>query len=188
MTAPEPTLGRDEVLDVLQDLGRRLLDRGVSADLYVVGGAAIALAYDNRRITRDVDAVFHPADPVREEAAHLAQERRLPPDWLSSAALAFAPPGPDEDAVALEVPGLSIAVASPEHLLAMKLAAGRERDLSDLVVLFDVLHITRPEQAVAVAKRLYGEESAVLTDPDESYLWLAEDVLALARRRRTARD
>ncbi|MGF1648090.1 MAG: DUF6036 family nucleotidyltransferase [Kineosporiaceae bacterium] len=150
----------------------------------MVGGAAIALAFDHRRVTRDVNAAFRPADAVREEASRLAEQRGLPGDWLSSAALAFAPPGHDEDAVALDLPGLAVSVASPEHLLAMKLAAGRERDLTDLVVLFEAIGITRPEHALAIARRLYGEESAILTDPDQSYLWLAEDVLALARRRR----
>jgi Nucleotidyltransferase of unknown function (DUF6036) len=37
-----------------------LLDRGIRADLYVVGSAAIALAYDDRRSTRDIDTVFVP--------------------------------------------------------------------------------------------------------------------------------
>jgi hypothetical protein len=177
-------MGRDDLLELLRDLGGRLQQRGLSADLYVVGGAAIALAFDHRRVTRDIDAAFHPADTVREEASRLAEQRGLPPDWLSSAAIAFAPPGRDEDAVALDLPGLAVSVASPEHLLAMKLAAGRERDVTDLVVLFEALSVTRPEQALEIARRLYGEESAILTDPDQSYLWLAEDVLELARRRR----
>ncbi len=66
----------------------------------------------------------------------------------------------------------------------MKMAAGRERDQSDLVALFEILGITTPEEAVAIARRLYGPESVVLSDPDESYVWLAEDVLAELRRRR----
>jgi hypothetical protein len=51
-------------------------------------------------------------------------------------------------------------------------------------VLFEALGVTRPEQALEIARRLYGEESAILTDPDQSYPWLAEDVLELARRMR----
>jgi len=30
---------------------------------------------------------------------------------------------------------------------------------------------------VGLARRLYGGESVVLSDPDESYLWLLEDEL-----------
>jgi len=34
--------------------------RGVVADVFVVGGAAMALAYDATRVTRDIDATFVP--------------------------------------------------------------------------------------------------------------------------------
>jgi hypothetical protein len=35
-------------------IGDRLVRRGVVADLFVVGGAAMAFAYDANRVTRDV--------------------------------------------------------------------------------------------------------------------------------------
>jgi hypothetical protein len=41
-------------------LGERLVRRGVVADIFIVGGAAMALAYDAARVTRDVDAMFKP--------------------------------------------------------------------------------------------------------------------------------
>jgi hypothetical protein len=40
---------RDEIMRALAALGEELAMSGVTADLYVVGGAAIALAYDERR-------------------------------------------------------------------------------------------------------------------------------------------
>ncbi len=58
---------RDRALGVLLDrvqleraftaLGERLVRRGVAADVFVVGGAAMALAYDATRVTRDVDSL-----------------------------------------------------------------------------------------------------------------------------------
>jgi hypothetical protein len=53
-----PLLDRAALEDVFHKLGDRLARRGVIADIYVVGGAAMALAYDARRSTRDIDAVF----------------------------------------------------------------------------------------------------------------------------------
>ena len=41
-------------------LGDRLVRRGVVADVFIVGGAAMALAYDATRVTRDVDSLFVP--------------------------------------------------------------------------------------------------------------------------------
>ena len=43
---------RDTIEALLRDLGQRLADRGVEGRLFVVGGAAIALAYGRRRVTR----------------------------------------------------------------------------------------------------------------------------------------
>lgn len=42
--------------------------------MYVVGGAAIALAFDERRSTHDVDAVFEPKETVYEAAAVVAEQ------------------------------------------------------------------------------------------------------------------
>jgi hypothetical protein len=49
-------------------LGERLQRRGVVADVFVVGGAAMALAYDATGMTRDIDATFVSHGVVVEEA------------------------------------------------------------------------------------------------------------------------
>jgi hypothetical protein len=43
----------------------------------------MTLAYDGRRATRDIDAVFHPHDIVLDEARAVANEIGLPPWWLN---------------------------------------------------------------------------------------------------------
>jgi hypothetical protein len=61
MSASDPLLDREAMERALRLLGDRLVRRGLVADVYVFGGAAMALAYDARRATRDIDAVFEPA-------------------------------------------------------------------------------------------------------------------------------
>jgi methylmalonyl-CoA mutase cobalamin-binding subunit len=175
---------RDTILELLTELGRRLSAKGVTGRLYVVGGAAMALEFDTRRTTRDIDAVLHPPTTVADEAASMATDLGLPPGWLSAAAQPFIPL-PDEDPVSFDVEGLQIAVSSAANLLAMKMAAGRPQDITDLVVLFRALKIRSPEQAVAIAERMYGADSVVLSATRESLLLLAESVLA---RVRTSKD
>lgn len=171
---------RDKIIDLLTELGRRLTAKGVAGRLYVVGGAAMALEFDTRRTTRDIDAVFHPHTTIADEAASMATDLGLPPGWLSAAAQAFIPL-PDEDPVSLDIEGLQVAVSSPANLLAMKMAAGRPQDMTDLVVLFRHLKIRRAEQAVDIAERMYGGDSVVLNEPRDSLLLLAESVLARVR-------
>ena len=173
---------RDKILELLTELGRRLSIKGVAGRLYIVGGAAMALEFDTRRATRDIDAVLHPPTSVAAEAAAMAKDLGLPSGWLNAAATAFIPL-PDEDQVSLDVEGLQVAVSSPANLLAMKMAAGRPQDLADLLVLFRHLKIRTPEQAVGIAERIYGDDSVVLSEPRESLLLLAESVLARLRER-----
>jgi hypothetical protein len=61
----------------------------VVADLYVFGGAAMALAYDSRRATRDVDALFEPHGIVHEEALAIAAELGLSRWWLNEQASSY---------------------------------------------------------------------------------------------------
>jgi Nucleotidyltransferase of unknown function (DUF6036) len=171
---------RDKIIELLTELGRRLSAKGVAGRLYIVGGAAMALEFDTRRTTRDIDAIFHPSTTVTDEAASMATDLGLPPGWLSASAQAFIPL-PDEDPVSLDVEGLQVAVSSPANLLAMKMAAGRPQDITDLVVLFRHLKIRSPKQAVDIAERMYGSDSVVLREPRESLLLLAESVLAKVR-------
>jgi len=76
---------RSEIVAALTALAADLHARGLSADMYVVGGAAIALAFDERRATRDIDAVFVPKSEVYEAAARVAEDRGLADGWLNDA-------------------------------------------------------------------------------------------------------
>jgi hypothetical protein len=120
MNETDPLLDRAAIQDAFRRLGDRLLRRGVVADIYVIGGAAMALAYDARRATLDIDAVFQPHGVVLEEARVVAEELGLPSWWLNEQASAYVAPGGDASAPhVFDHPGLRVSAASPEHLLAM---------------------------------------------------------------------
>lgn len=70
-------------------LGDRLMRRGVVADVFIVGGAATALAYDATRVTRDVDSPFVPHGVVLEEARNVARDLGLPTWWLNEQASVY---------------------------------------------------------------------------------------------------
>jgi hypothetical protein len=82
-------MDRREIVDALTALAAELESRGVSAEMYIVGGAAIALAFDERRATRDIDAVFEPKSIVYEAAAVVGERLGLPGGWLNDAVKGF---------------------------------------------------------------------------------------------------
>jgi len=71
-------LNREKLEQAFTALGERLVRRGVVADVFIVGGAAMALAYDATRATRDVDSLFVPHGIVLDEARNVAEELGLP--------------------------------------------------------------------------------------------------------------
>ena len=132
-------LGRDDILALLHDVAAEAERRDVAISLFLIGGAAMALAYSTTRATKDLDGVFEPKSVVYEIAEYVASQRPeygLAPDWLNDAAKSFMP-GDDPDASTLfEVPGLSVRVASPRYLFVMKALSAREADEEDLRILY----------------------------------------------------
>lgn len=59
-------LDSTKLQELFGQLSEILDSRGQTAQLFVVGGAAMALAYDSSRLTRDVDGIFVPAQLVRD--------------------------------------------------------------------------------------------------------------------------
>jgi hypothetical protein len=149
---------RDEIVAALTGLGARLSERGIDGEIYVVGGAAIAIAFDARRATRDIDAVFEPKQEIYAAADEVGVDLGLPPGWLNDGVKGFIA-GPDaEAATALEVPGLRVLVASPRILLAMKVLAHRiGEDDDDVRLLARQLGLADAGEVLAVAEEVYGD-------------------------------
>jgi len=147
---------RAKILDALQALGDELTREGVHGQIFIVGGAAMALAYSTRRVTRDIDAVFEPKASIYRAAAKVAEELGLPEDWLNDAAKGFMP-GEDEDPRPVpDVQGIEITTASPQYLLAMKLMAMRfGEDDEDIEVLIRECGLHSAQEALDLMERMY---------------------------------
>src|SRR3954452_15673163 len=151
-------MDRSEIIDALTALAGELERRGVVAEMYVVGGAANALAFDERRATRDIDAVFEPKDIVYEAAGVVAERLELPGGWLNDAVKGFLEGDDPAAAPVLDLPGLRCLAASPETLLALKVLAHRiGEDEADLRLLADELGLETADEVLAIAERTYGD-------------------------------
>jgi hypothetical protein len=171
-------LNIDRVSLLLAELGERLSGRGIEAEIYVVGGAAMMLAYDRARITRDIDAVGVPQEEIDAEVRAMAVDHRdLDPDWLNARVLPMLPRGVDGERLqVLGGPGLTVNVASPKWLLAMKARAARgRRDLDDIWVLCQVLGLRAVDQVWQICDAVWGEDM------------IREDVIELVTADLTAR-
>jgi hypothetical protein len=148
--------GRAEILNALQVLGDELSAQGVHGQIFIVGGAAMALAYSTRRVTKDVDAIFEPKSSIYTATAKVAEELGLPEDWLNDAVKGFMP-GEDEDPRPVpDIRGIEIATASPQYLLAMKLMAMRfGEDDEDIEILVRECRLQNAQEALELMERMY---------------------------------
>ena len=152
---------RDKVNALLTELGARLHARGIEGELYLVGGGAMLLGYNRNTETKDLDAIYAPTEIIDQIADQMAAERSdyaLLPGWLNSQVFPLLPRIKDSRAwQALDVPGLTVQIASSELLLAMKARASRSiRDFDDLAVLADVLKITDINQVWKICEGVWG--------------------------------
>jgi hypothetical protein len=159
LTVPEKStrrFTRAEIVKALQALGDELTRKGVRGQIFIVGGAAIVLAYSTRRVTKDIDAVFEPKSSIYEAAAKVAEELGLPEDWLNDAAKGFMPGEDDDRRPVPDIQGIEITTASPQYLLAMKLMAMRfGEDDEDIEVLIDACELHSADETLALLERIY---------------------------------
>lgn len=176
-------LSRQRILDLLAELDDELCAAGVRGDVFIVGGAAMTVAYDARPATRDVDGIWHPSSDVR--AAHRVASRHddLDADWLNDGVKGFLP-GDDRGLRRVVYDGecLSVAAASPQYLLATKLLASRVgRDEDDVLLLYDLCGFTTVDDGLDLVERYYPGRRI---EPKVGYF--IEDLLARRGRDETS--
>ncbi|MGB6770745.1 MAG: DUF6036 family nucleotidyltransferase, partial [Candidatus Dormiibacterota bacterium] len=159
MADADPFFDRESAVEALTVLGGRLAARGLVGEVYLVGGAAMVLAYHSARFTKDIDAVFAPTGAIYQVAAEMVEELGLPRGWLNDAARSYVPGADPRALPVLDVPGLRVTAASAEHLLGMKLLAARpEQDREDVIRLAAILGLSTPKEVLGVVERMYPPE------------------------------
>ena len=149
-------LNRKRLMAAFDALSSELAAHEVRGELFVVGGAAMALAYSARRVTRDVDAIFEPKAVIYQAARVVAQRLDLPDDWLNDAVKSFAPGEDSGRRVVFSTPSLEVSAAFPRYLLAMKLLAARvDQDADDIRVLYEQCGFTTAGEGMDLLEEVY---------------------------------
>jgi hypothetical protein len=127
------------------------------------GGAAMALAFNTRRATRDIDGVFEPKLEVYAAAAKVAARRGIPEAWLNDAVKGLLPGDDARSRAVLDVPGLRVSVPSAQYLLALKVAAARvDRDADDIRLLAELCGLDSAEEVLALTDEMMGGRQPLL--------------------------
>ena len=167
-------LTKDRLLSLFARMNDKLETAGQRGEVYIVGGAVMALAHDVNRITHDVDSwIREGRDVVMAAARAVAQEDGdLGDYWLNEAVtMRHLPERADQEERPLyEGSHLTITGASRERMIALKLDAGREPDLKDVALLLTEEGV----ETRADANRLYAICYGTKEMPEESRQYLID--------------
>jgi hypothetical protein len=157
--AIDDVLTKQRILELFEKLDSKMFDNKVETSMFVVGGAAIALTLSDRRTTTDIDAQYE--NPLIDSLiAEVALEEELPPSWLNHGVAAVMGYFKKDVSPKTIFSGraLQIQVASPEYVLAMKLAARRDKDIGDIILLSQKLGIKTRKELINAVKRFFNAD------------------------------
>lgn len=159
-------LERERILKALARLSQLLGEKGIQGEICLLGGTVMVVAFRARPSTKDVDAIFYPAQVIRELARVVEHEQGLPENWLNDAAKGFV--SEKHEVATGDLPqfdSLRLTMPVPEYLLAMKCMASRlsydpaERgDIMDIRYLIRHLGLTSVDHAAAIVAKYYPDE------------------------------
>jgi hypothetical protein len=135
-------LTKETIIAALDELNTRLTEKGITGELCIYGGATMALAFDARESTRDVDAVFVPKTEIHLAARRIAEDMGLPASWLNDGVKGFV--SADGDVTTDDMPqwdNLRIFRPTSRYLLAMKCMAARVADYDTAGDKNDIIHL-----------------------------------------------
>ena len=150
-------MNKEEMLKAFERLNEICHQQNIKGEIGIVGGAAMVLAYGAQRATKDVDAIFEPAQELRKAAQLIAAELHLPPDWLNDAVKNFFPPNLPTKNQVIRFDHLLVWVPEPSYMLAMKAISARfdSRDAQDVIQLCKILKLKKADQALEIIEDYY---------------------------------
>jgi hypothetical protein len=168
----------------LKDLARefRKLNRTkTSAEIVLIGGAAILAGYGFRDMTYDVDALIAASSVMKDAVGRVAEKHDLPHDWLNTdfrRTVSYSDKLFEVSAYYRTFSNiLTIRIVTAEYLVAMKLMSGRryKNDISDIAGIL-LEHQSRgtlltKEAIDAAVTKLYGASAEL---PGKMKQWLDE--------------
>jgi hypothetical protein len=163
-------LSKNDIEDGLKRLGEIAEEHGMIIDISVYGGSALAIAWNSRVATKDVDAVAHgDAAFLRKACQQIAEEKDWPEDWLNDGVKGFLSSSPEIHLhgvyPAIDHHGIRVYVPSAEYMLALKCMAMRpegvdgSQDIDDIKFLIKEIGLTTADAVLDIVERFYPKKN-----------------------------
>lgn len=152
-------LSSQKILELFDQLNHELSKRHEIGEIGLVGGAVMCLVFKARESTRDVDAIFQPAELVRKLAAQIGEDQNLPPDWLNDAAKGYIQENFQRNDV-LNLSNLRVWAPEAKYMLAMKCISARwdTSDREDVIFLIQHLKLKDSKSVFKIIEHFYPKK------------------------------
>ena len=154
-------MNKQDIVENLRLLDKKLRENNMYGEVDLYGGAVMCLGLNARESTHDIDALFAPKTNIRLLIQEVADENGLPDDWMNDGVKGFV--SSKGKVIPLELgnfTNLSICMASPEYLFAMKCLSCRMQidnstEIDDIRFLINYLDIQSVEAAEDIILQYY---------------------------------
>ena len=173
----EVSFTKDNLDQYLKELAKEYRKRNgktVSAEIVLIGGAAVVINYGFREMTYDMDAIINASASMKDAINHVGDQYGLPNGWMNSDFMytdSYTPRIVQYSRYYRTFSNVvSFRTVTGEYLVAMKLMSGRryKYDLSDVIgVLWEQEKSGSPldlEQIKRAATDLYGSYDRLPSD------------------------
>jgi hypothetical protein len=154
----------EDIERYLAELGAELKNRGLKKPVRVllIGGAYMLLLANAPRSTKDIDIFWLDEDgfqrayaPLRESVQVITQKHDLAADWLNYLAqmLMYDEVTVPDGKLWKRFGPLHVYAPEVEYILALKITAGRQKDLEDCAILLPKTKIRTRKQAQQLLDR-----------------------------------
>jgi hypothetical protein len=148
---------KEDILKYLNILNKKLKKKGIKGQIGLFGGTVMCLAFNARKSTKDIDAIFEPKETIYTFAKQIADENNLSENWLNDSVKGFLSKN-IQMKVFKNMSHLTIYIPSAEYMLAMKCVSARltgSKDVDDVIFLLNYLNIKTTEEALEIIKKYF---------------------------------
>ena len=156
----EFSMNEKDIMKYLEELNELMKNNNIHGDINLVGGAVMCLAFKSRKITHDIDGIFEPKSKINDLIKSISVKNDIPENWLNDGVKGFLSKKANFQEFK-KLSNLTISIASPEYMLAMKCLSARadnKNEIEDLKHLIKKLNLKTYEDVVEIILQFYPME------------------------------
>lgn len=161
----QKVIRHNEMLSMLDDLGRALAEQGKVVEVAIYGGAAAMLCFNLREATADLDFLTLAGDDaaIKQSIKEIGEKYNHASDWMNDSVEIFVSQNPEHEFYG-DFPrgcnaGLRIVSVSADYFFAMKAMALRTSlettDAEDVWDMLDLCDVQCIDDALSIIERFY---------------------------------